>query len=331
VSYVLRLLYNKHQIVLSNALVSVSRSVFNSRYNFATEAGALARITFNTVYGKFRPDLEAFPHSQPHLFIGEHMQTMFSPDDPLFMLHHGQIDRIWTIFQDYRNFDNVTSVANVTSFYFSGVGASLTSALPFAGAGLYAAFFNSPNTGQTPTPQELHFCNGNLSIVHVTYVNDNLALLLKQMTTGTPNPYAVTNNPSWVQIAASPVATKNCSAAASPSSSNVTLQSVCRRNRSPCVANSTCCSLNCNAGVCRIARHRFMKQSKFATPQFSNQHARTRWSELMELGKHPLVALNSILKEECTAIDGLTSPVEWIQMQNGVYHTRMYKCYPYGV
>lgn len=32
------------------------------------------------------------------------MATMYSPDDPLFFLHqHTQVDRIWAVWQDYRD------------------------------------------------------------------------------------------------------------------------------------------------------------------------------------------------------------------------------------
>jgi tyrosinase len=38
-------------------------------------------------------------HNQVHAFIGGHMNTMRSPDDPVFFLHHCNVDRIWTQWQ----------------------------------------------------------------------------------------------------------------------------------------------------------------------------------------------------------------------------------------
>lgn len=39
--------------------------------------------------------LESVPHSGIHMFVGGQMGTFMSPRDPIFWLHHANIDRIW--------------------------------------------------------------------------------------------------------------------------------------------------------------------------------------------------------------------------------------------
>ncbi|GMG83405.1 hypothetical protein LNKW23_26180 [Paralimibaculum aggregatum] len=41
--------------------------------------------------------LESNPHNRVHMIIGAHMPTMTSPRDPIFLMHHGNVDRIWAL------------------------------------------------------------------------------------------------------------------------------------------------------------------------------------------------------------------------------------------
>lgn len=62
--------------------------------------------TFSTMqsnnYDQFRSELETHPHGTGHVWVGGHMVTMGSPMDPLFWLHHSQIDRLWYHWQKNR-------------------------------------------------------------------------------------------------------------------------------------------------------------------------------------------------------------------------------------
>jgi hypothetical protein len=51
--------------------------------------------------------MEANPHALPHLFIGYSMSTMASPDDPIFWLHHCNMDRLWHIWIDCNGYDKI--------------------------------------------------------------------------------------------------------------------------------------------------------------------------------------------------------------------------------
>lgn len=44
----------------------------------------------------FEPSLESSPHNPVHNIIGGIMATMQSPTDPIFWLHHANIDRLWS-------------------------------------------------------------------------------------------------------------------------------------------------------------------------------------------------------------------------------------------
>ena len=62
--------------------------------DFTTFGSTKARF-HSTLIG-FGP-LEAFPHNQVHNGTGGFMQDNLSPVDPIFMLHHANIDRLWDV------------------------------------------------------------------------------------------------------------------------------------------------------------------------------------------------------------------------------------------
>jgi len=68
-------------------------------------------IDYSGDYGTFRPMIEGTPHALPHVCIGgdtgAHMATYYSPDDPIFYLHHTFVDFIWAVWQDCNNYDGV--------------------------------------------------------------------------------------------------------------------------------------------------------------------------------------------------------------------------------
>ncbi len=62
----------------------------------------------------FRVEMENGPHMVVHGVISGHMSTNWSPADPLFYLHHSNVDRLWTMWQDYWDHDLI-DVANYTA------------------------------------------------------------------------------------------------------------------------------------------------------------------------------------------------------------------------
>jgi len=59
-----------------------------------------------TSYEAFSQSLEAKPfHNNVHMWVGGNMTDMqYSPQDPLFWLHHANVDRIWDLWQWNTNY-----------------------------------------------------------------------------------------------------------------------------------------------------------------------------------------------------------------------------------
>ncbi|PPJ53114.1 hypothetical protein CBER1_11779 [Cercospora berteroae] len=60
---------------------------------------SVQQVLQKKTYWDMAQALEAGPHDALHSGIGGDLPTLFSPADPLFYLHHGQIDRLWLIWQ----------------------------------------------------------------------------------------------------------------------------------------------------------------------------------------------------------------------------------------
>ena len=59
-------------------------------------------IHSNNKYGThngFRQALEGTPHNTQHNMLGGHMRSLESPADPIFFMHHCQVDRLWAMWQ----------------------------------------------------------------------------------------------------------------------------------------------------------------------------------------------------------------------------------------
>lgn len=58
-------------------------------------------VDTNHDYFSFRSRLEGggSAHNSGHRWVGGHMGTGFSPNDPVFWMHHAQVDRLWALWQ----------------------------------------------------------------------------------------------------------------------------------------------------------------------------------------------------------------------------------------
>jgi tyrosinase len=76
-------------------------------------------ITSRIQFRDFSIWLEATPHSFPHLLIGMSMAGMNSPDDPIFWLHHCNIDRLYHLWMDCHDYENIPADI-ITSAQYEG-------------------------------------------------------------------------------------------------------------------------------------------------------------------------------------------------------------------
>jgi len=65
--------------------------------------------------------IEGGPHSNVHLWFGYEMKSMNSPEEPIFFLHHGNIERLNTLFQDCWDYEFVAPSA-MTSVHYPSLG-----------------------------------------------------------------------------------------------------------------------------------------------------------------------------------------------------------------
>mmetsp|Transcript_24392 Transcript_24392/g.27292 ORF Transcript_24392/g.27292 Transcript_24392/m.27292 type:complete len:608 (-) Transcript_24392:236-2059(-) len=81
----------------------------------------------------FRTEFENGPHMLVHGIIAGHMGTNWSPSDPLFYLHHSNVDRIWTMWQDYWDYDECPVEEYYAPWHYDSARA-LDRRLPFQAA-----------------------------------------------------------------------------------------------------------------------------------------------------------------------------------------------------
>ncbi|MFN0125291.1 MAG: tyrosinase family protein [Verrucomicrobiales bacterium] len=53
----------------------------------------------STTFEAFQTTLEGGPHNSGHRAVGGTMASASSPADPIFWMHHANIDRLWAIWQ----------------------------------------------------------------------------------------------------------------------------------------------------------------------------------------------------------------------------------------
>lgn len=85
-------------------------------------------ISMSKNYLSFAPSLEQIPHGQVHNAIGGlagDLTTMASPNDPLFFLHHANLDRYWAMWQA----SDPAYVRDYAGVNFDGTPASASDAL----------------------------------------------------------------------------------------------------------------------------------------------------------------------------------------------------------
>ncbi|WPP49290.1 tyrosinase family protein [Catalinimonas niigatensis] len=60
-------------------------------------AGGISGAEWDEIDASFRKKLEWGLHNSPHIWVGGNMRPMTSPNDPVFFLHHCNVDKIWAV------------------------------------------------------------------------------------------------------------------------------------------------------------------------------------------------------------------------------------------
>jgi tyrosinase len=111
----------------------------------------------------FRAELEGGAHAAVHNLIGGHMLDQNSPNDPLFFLHHANVDRIWANWQDLRGHSTSMENPDVPQQY---EGRLLNAPMSFPETDRWN--FRTPS-GNFPTPRDVL---SNSDTIRVRYIQD---------------------------------------------------------------------------------------------------------------------------------------------------------------
>lgn len=143
----------------------------------------------------FQPVFEVGAHNMLHFSIGGHMGTNWSPADPLFYVHHSNIDRIWTMWQDYWDHDDLDKDDFVGPFHYDIDG--LDDVMPFNVNGVSWDFQMELSSGSWGIPTVRDVLSNDSYGMSVRYQNDYLASLMPDYE---PNPRLFQEAPNDVDI-----------------------------------------------------------------------------------------------------------------------------------
>ena len=135
----------------------------------------------------FARALEGTPHRRPHEFLAGSMIDMTAPDDPLFYLHHANIDRIWALWQDWWDHDAIRFRDRFdfsSPLHYADTGWwNVDEPMPFPEEGDIDWSFAIPvhrARGWIAYPTIRQVLNQRGPLINVRYVNDHLASLIPQ-------------------------------------------------------------------------------------------------------------------------------------------------------
>lgn len=140
---------------------------------FSSEIEVSDLIIARPTYTEFRSRLESNPHAAPHIYVGGHMAAQTSPEDPLFMLHHANVDRMWAAWQDYHGYDEVAKSAATNTHYNPASVLDTTMPFPITQGGPTLSYFSDPVTIRDML--HIHDMPYGTSF---SYAGDNLAFVL---------------------------------------------------------------------------------------------------------------------------------------------------------
>eukprot|EP01084_Bolivina_argentea_P001571 2900_1 len=145
------------------------------------DAAYVMNITQKSSYSEIWSAIEIDPHGYPHGCIGGSMADPgYSPDDPIFYLHHTMVDYMFALWQDYQNYD-VGSVESWSDRYYGSIKQKLR--MP-----------HNSDSSTTLTVEDVYDI-GKLTVIYEKgpfWVNSNMNDLIKN--------YNIKINDSWFYV-----------------------------------------------------------------------------------------------------------------------------------
>jgi hypothetical protein len=158
---------------------------FLEGFSFSGEAEVLAIITNYDQYADttpgdnqlngFRADFEATPHMLVHGIIAGHFDTHWSVADPLFWVHHSNVDRLWTMWQDYWDHDECHTSEYYSPWHYDG---DLDERMPFRPGEIDWDFTMEHEDGSRSIPTIRDVMSNDSPFMSVRYMNDPLVSLI---------------------------------------------------------------------------------------------------------------------------------------------------------
>ncbi|KAJ9468936.1 Tyrosinase [Diplonema papillatum] len=113
-------------------------------FGFAGEATIINHITTRPSYSSFRPPIEGL-HGTAHVWVGGHMAGVSTaPEDPLFWMHHCNIDRMWALWQDYHGYDEVAKNLYTNLHYANSAALNNIMPMDIDAGGSVMSYFTTP-------------------------------------------------------------------------------------------------------------------------------------------------------------------------------------------
>ena len=153
---------------------------------FSSQAQVLDIIQSFSAFEDFYRPIEGTPHAVPHNWVGRQMgNVQFSPEDPVFVLHHTNVDKWFALWQDL-HYPNGIIDTDLGPAQFSG-DLDVPMAFDFNGLTTSQSGQYFQLDGDYPTPREILLLDDDN--INVVYEEDDLAQILVQTTSADETPY----------------------------------------------------------------------------------------------------------------------------------------------
>ena len=154
---------------------------------FSSQAQVLDIIQSFSAFQDFFQPIEGTPHAVPHNWVGRQMANVqYSPEDPLFVLHHTNVDKWFALWQDLYYPNGITDTKQLAMDQFSG-DIDVPMLFEFEGVTDLRSGPYFQLDGNYPTPRQVLLLDDDN--INVVYEEDDLAQILVQTTAADENSY----------------------------------------------------------------------------------------------------------------------------------------------